>query len=106
MDGSSKILTLQPSKVNPITAKYLTGSHFFLILIYFPRTPLAHVNEPAVCGLIYLVNLFLSYLSHPFIYFNETCVTIYLCILYKQSDLQAKITTYINLLQSLLYTAE
>ena len=36
------------------------------------------MNGLAVCGLVYLVYLFFSYLSHAFIFFDETCVTVYL----------------------------
>ena len=33
------------------------------------------MNQIAVCGLIYLVCLFLSYLSHSLLDLNETCAT-------------------------------
>ena len=50
---------------------------FFLILIYFLRTPFG-LREWA-CGLwiVYLVYLFFSYLSYAFVFFDETCVTIF-----------------------------
>ena len=58
----------------------------FVVFIFFAH-PLAPMNGLAVCGLIYLVYLFFSYLSHAFIFFDETCVTVYLIYMY---PLQAK----------------
>ena len=53
--------------------------HFFLILIHhFLRTPFGPCEWLAVCGLVYLVYLFFSYLSHALLYFSETGTTFYL----------------------------
>ena len=73
---------LQPFKFGPFTAKYFTKiSFFFLILIlihYFLRTPFGPREWLAVCGLVYLVYLFFSYLSHALLDFSKTGTTFYL----------------------------
>ena len=67
-----------------------TRFRFFLILIYFLCTPLAHMHEWA-CGLwISLFGILVFLIS---LYFLMKLVLLFtLCILYKQSNLQAKIT--------------
>ena len=59
---------LQPSKVDHLTAKYFNWQSFFFF-IFFAR-PLALMNGLAVCGLIYLVYLFLSYLIYALLDFS------------------------------------
>ena len=67
---------LQPSKVDPLTTKYFNlQSFFYFLLYYFLRTPL---HGLAVCGLIYLVYLFSSYLSHTLLDFSKTWTTLYI----------------------------
>ena len=52
----------------------LTGSLIFIFFVYL----LAPKKWLAVCGLVYLVYLFFSYLSHALLDFSETGTTFYL----------------------------
>ena len=65
---------------------------FFLILIlihYFLRTPLGPREWLAVCGLVYLVYLFFSYLSHALLHISvKLLLPFTLCILYRYSNFQ------------------
>ena len=65
---------------------------FLILLIYFLRTPFG--PREWACGLwiVYLVYLFFSYLSHAFIFFDETCVTISFMYPLQAMNLQTKIT--------------
>ena len=67
---------------------------FFYLFIFFVH-PLAPMNGLTVCGLIYLVYLFFSYLSYAFTFLMKLVLLFTLCIPYKQSNLQAKITAQI-----------
>ena len=85
----------------------LTGSRFFLILIYFLRKPFG--PREWACGLWInlLVYLFLSYLSHALLYidFGETWTSLSLTQTL-QVQLFSDLSCYLMLLQSILYTAE
>ena len=79
---------------------------FFLSLIhYFLRTPLASVNGLAVYGLVYLIYLFFSYLSHALLDFNVTGTTFYLMHTLQVQQF-SELSCYLILFQSVLYTAE
>ena len=98
---------LQPSKVDCLTAKYFNWQLFFflILLIYFLRTPFG--SHEWACGLWInlLVYLFLLYLSHALLDFDETCTS--LSLMYTlQIQLFSDLSCYLTLLQSILYTAE
>ena len=46
------------------------------VIFYFLRTPFGPCEWPVVCGLVYLVYLFFSYLSHALLDFSETGTTV------------------------------
>ena len=78
---------------------------FLILLIYFLRTPFG--PREWACGLWInlLVYLFLSYLSHALLDFNETCTSLSLMHTL-QVQLFSDLSCYLTLLQSILYTAE
>ena len=78
---------------------------FFLILIYFLRTPFGPREWLAVCGLVYLVYLFFSYLSHALLDFSKTGTTFYLMHTLQVQQF-SELSCYFILFQSILYTAE
>ena len=80
-------------------------SFFFLILIYFLRTPFGPREWLAVCGLIYLVYLFFSYLSHALLDFSKTGTTFYLMHTLQVQQF-SELSCHLILFQSILYTAE
>ena len=88
--GSIHIVTvlLQPFKVDPFTAKYFNKISFFSNSNYYDLFS-SHTLWPRewACGLwiVYLVYLFFLYLSHAFIFFDETFGTVY-----RMYSLQAK----------------
>ena len=97
---------LQPSEVNGLTAKHFNWqSFFFLILIYFLRTPFG--PHEWACGLWInlLVYLFLLYLSHALLNFGKTCTSLSLMHTL-QVQLFSDLSCYLTLLQSILYTPE
>ena len=81
---------IQPFKADPFTAKHFNKISFFsnsnsLFLLH----TLAWLHKRS---LNYLVCLFLLYLSYAFIFLMKLLLLFTLCIRYKQSNLQAKIT--------------
>ena len=80
-------------------------SFFFLILIYFLRTPFGPREWLAVCGLVYLVYLFFSYLSHALLDFSKTGTTFYLMHTLQVQQF-SELFCHLILFQSILYTAE
>ena len=79
---------------------------FFLILIhYFLRTPFGPREWLAVCGLVYLVYLFFSYLSHALLDFSKTGTTFYLMHTLQVQQF-SELSCHLILFQSILYTAE
>ena len=72
-------ILLQASKVDHLTAKYFNWQSFiFSSNLFSSHTLWAPMNGLVVCGLIYLVYLFLSYLSHALLDFSETWATLFL----------------------------
>ena len=79
---------------------------FFLILIhYFLRTSFGPREWLAVCGLLYLVYLFFSYLSHALLDFSKTSTTFYLMHTLQVQQF-SELSCHLILFQSILYTAE
>ena len=78
---------------------------FFLILIYFFRTPFGPCKWACGLWINLLVYLFLSYLSHALLDFGETCT--FLSLMHSlQVQLFSDLSCYLTLLQSILFTAE
>ena len=106
---SSVTVLLQPFQFGPFTAKYFIKISFFfliiLILIYFLRTPFGPREWLAVCGLVYLVYLFFSYLSHALLDFSKTGTTFYLMHTLQVQQF-SELSCHFILIQSILYTAE
>ena len=59
----------------------------------------------AVCGLVYLVYLFFSYLSHALLDFSKTGTTFYLMHTLQVQQF-SELSCHLILFQSILYTAE
>ena len=82
---------------------------FFLIILilihYFLRTLFGPREWLAVCGLVYLVYLFFSYLSHALIDFSKTGTTFYLMHTLQVQQF-SELSCHLVLFQSILYTAE
>ena len=78
---------------------------FFLILIYFLRTPFGPREWLAICGLVYLVYLFFSYISHALLDFSKTGTTFYLMHTLQVQQF-SELSCHLILFQSILYTAE
>ena len=97
---------LQPSEVDCLTAKHFNWqSFFFLILIHFLRTPFGPREWLAVCGLVYLVYLFFSYLNHALLDFSKTDTTFYLMHTLQVQQF-SELSCHLILFHSILYTAE
>ena len=63
------------------------------------------MNGLAVCGLVYLIYLFISYLSHALLDFSETSTTFYLMHTLQVQQF-VELSCHLILFQSILYTAE
>ena len=98
---------LWPSEVDCLTAKHFNWQSFFflILLIYFFCTPFGPREWLAVCGLVYLVYLFLSYLSHALLDFSKTGTTFYLMHTLQVQQF-SELPCHLILFQSIPYTAE
>ena len=91
---------LSPQNTSPRFRFFL-----ILILIYFLRTPFGPREWLAVCGLVYLVYLFFSYLSHALLDFSKTGTTFYLMHTLQVQQF-SELSCQLILFQSILHTAE
>ena len=88
-----------------LTAKHFNWQSFFFLIHYFLRTPFGPREWLAVCGLVYLVYLFFSYLNHALLDFSKTGTTFYLMHTLQVQQF-SELSCHLILFQSILYTAE